>query len=76
MCQHPSLVEALAKDRVAELRRNASATAPSGRERRPSIVETARHRSGWLLVDIGIRLAVPHTAVSSPVRSERRPTSA
>jgi hypothetical protein len=59
VCPHPVLVEALADDRIAELRRNATAGARVQRGRRRSAaLNAARQSAGWLLVEAGLRLAV------------------
>lgn len=54
---HPYLIEQLAEARRQELRKSASraaAAAPGTRRpRRP----TVRHRVGWLLVEMGLKLA-------------------
>jgi hypothetical protein len=64
MClNNPFLVQALARDRVAELRQCARATAhvrPTKPGRR--LTDTARRRVGWLLVDLGLRLAAPRAS--------------
>jgi hypothetical protein len=57
---HPTLVDVLIRDRVAELQRSAGATAHVRREtRRHKLVAAARQGAGWLLVDMGLRLAMP-----------------
>ena len=50
MHPQPTLIQALAQERVCELRRGASP-----RRRR---AHSARRRTGWLLVDVGLRLAL------------------
>lgn len=61
MSQNPALVEALAKDRLAELHQ---ATRRCRRETRPRrVIRAARNETGWLLVDLGLRLAVPRGAI-------------
>jgi hypothetical protein len=53
-------LEALSREHVAELRRSAEARARRERDtRRHSVAEAARHGTGWLLVDLGLRLAAP-----------------
>ena len=60
MQQHPALVEALISVRFDELRRSDWATARLRRENRwHGLVAAARRGTGWLLVDMGLRLAVP-----------------
>jgi hypothetical protein len=77
--QNPVLVEALVRDRVAELRQIAEASAPRRREkRRRPIIEAARRGAGWLLVDVGLRLAVSGSAMghSQAMMSSHRSRSA
>jgi hypothetical protein len=52
---HPYLIEQLARQRARELRMLAG----HGRQRRtrPGPRTTVRHRAGWTLVAIGLRLA-------------------
>jgi hypothetical protein len=57
---HPALAEALISVRFDELRRSDWATAQLRREKRwHGLVAAARRGTGWLLVDMGLRLAVP-----------------
>jgi hypothetical protein len=72
--QHPALLEALMRERAAELRRDgAGETARIRREkRRHKLVAAARHGTGWLLVDMGLRLAVPRGGTNHPVARGRR----
>jgi hypothetical protein len=75
--QHPALANALARDRAAGLRQSAqsaqSAQMAAGTarrprtQRRPSVIGSARLRTGWLLVDMGLRLAVPRGSTNRPV---------
>jgi hypothetical protein len=67
VCQNPALVEALAQDRLAELRRGAQArsVALQGARTR-SILAASRRATGWLLIDVGLRLAVPRAAIGHP----------
>jgi hypothetical protein len=51
MHQSEILVGAVARDRVAELRRH-------GTRRRPKRAGSVRRRTGWMLVDVGLRLAL------------------
>lgn len=65
MYQNPVLVKALVRDRVAELQRSAAAGAShADGPRRPRPIATARQGAGWLLVDVGLRLAVPRGTVN------------
>jgi hypothetical protein len=52
MHPQPTLIAALTRDRVAELRRGA----PS--RHRPTIARSARRRTGVLLVNVGLKLAL------------------
>jgi hypothetical protein len=72
--QNPAHAEALVRDRVAELRRSATKPSPvSPRERRRrGVTEAVRSGAGWLLVEMGLRLAVPRSAMDSSVA--RRPS--
>lgn len=68
MHQHPALVEALISDRVAELRNGGWATAHMRRQKRwHELVAAARRGTGWLLVDMGLRLAVPRAGTNRRV---------
>lgn len=51
MHQNNILVGAVARDRVAALRRG-------GGRRRPRRAGAVRRRTGWVLVDLGLRLAL------------------
>jgi len=60
MYQNPALVEALARDRIDDLRESARPRATKQREtRRHRVTQAARVGTGWLLVDLGLRLAAP-----------------
>jgi hypothetical protein len=73
MYDNPTLVQALARDRAAELRRAAEAAAlGKGDHRQQRRIEAARRGAGWLLVDMGLRLAVPRHALSHPVARVQR----
>jgi hypothetical protein len=60
MGQHPSLLTLMGEDRAAELRRSATATPHVGRDksRRNERVSGALRRTGWLLIAVGLRLAL------------------
>ena len=64
MClNNPVLTQALARDRVAELQKSARGSAHARRDKpRRCLTETARRRTGWLLVEIGLRLATPRAS--------------
>jgi len=65
MCQNPALLRAIARDRVADLHQSAR---PVARDRRAGRAAwTIRHAAGWLLVDVGLRLALPRRPTSHPV---------
>jgi hypothetical protein len=71
--QHHALLEALGRDRVAELRHSAGASAHIRREPRwYRPVAAARRQTGWLLVDMGLRLAVPRAGVKPPIARGHR----
>jgi len=61
--QHPAVLETLVRDRVAELRYSARATGRAQRaNRRPRVAAAIVRQTGWLLVDVGLRLALPRGA--------------
>ena len=61
------------RDRVAELRDSAAKTAIIPREPHPHrLVAAIRHATGWLLVDIGLRLAAPRGGTNHPVARPQR----
>jgi hypothetical protein len=64
VCQHPALVRALATDRVAELRTEIQETGSGTRHEvaRPRAYDAVRRATGWMLVDVGLRLALSHSA--------------
>ncbi len=64
MWQNPALAQALIQDRVVELQSTAKAGNRPLRERR--VIEGMRSATGWLLVDIGLRLTVPRRTMSHP----------
>jgi hypothetical protein len=71
---NPTLVQALVRDHVAELQQSAEAAA-LGRQRETRsnrVVDAAKRRTGWLLVDVGLRLATPRRATSHLVPGEQR----
>jgi hypothetical protein len=66
--QNPTLVKALVCDRVAELRRSVEASAPRPREqRRRRGIEAARTATGWLLIELGLRLTLSRGGLERPV---------
>jgi len=71
--QHPAFHQALMRDRVTELRDSAGATAHIGREKRQhELVAAARRGTGWLLVDMGLRLAMPRGGADHRVARGQR----
>jgi hypothetical protein len=62
MSYNPNQAAPLVEARLAELRRGMDSRAAVSQRSRP--VESALRRAGWVLVAIGLRLAVP--------RAERR----
>jgi hypothetical protein len=72
MIRNPALTHALARERALELRQIAPVRGRG--KRRPArhrIVGAARRGTGWLLVDIGLRLAVPPPSMSPPMARRR-----
>lgn len=74
MNQHPALVEAMISDRVIELRNVAiGATARIRSEKRGHhVVAAARQGTGWLLVEVGLKLATPRASTGHLVPTGRR----
>ncbi len=67
MYQHPALVQVLTADRVAALQQDAETGAPIGPQVRPSRgIQASRRAAGWLLVDLGLRLALPRRPMTQP----------
>jgi hypothetical protein len=73
--QSPALVQALARSRVAELHASAEMLERPRRDPQHHIIESARHRTGWLLVDIGLRLALPRSAMKRRLHRGQRSVS-
>jgi hypothetical protein len=70
---HPTLLQALADDRVAERRLSATASAPIRCDSRArKLVAAARHAAGWLLVDMGLWLATPRRRRSHSAAGAQR----
>jgi hypothetical protein len=70
---HPTLLQALADDRVAERRLSAAASAHIRRDSHArKLVAAARHAAGWLLVDMGLWLATPRRRRNHSVAGARR----
>ena len=73
MYHHPAFARALVSDHVAELHRSAGAagrTRPN--RRRPNLFAAARLETGWLLIDMGLRLAMPRGGPNRPVARGQR----
>ena len=68
MCQSPALMRVLASDRVADLRQ-LSESGVRDKRARPRVhgLEAARLATGWLLVDVGLRLALPRASLRRSV---------
>jgi hypothetical protein len=60
---HPAMVEAHARARVEQLRREAGGRRPGATPRRPR-VHRLRRSAGWLLINIGWRLVLPAEPVA------------
>ena len=77
MHQHPAVHDAVVRSRVDELRHSAGASTYIRRgKRRFRVVAAARHGTGWLLVDMGLRLAMPRAGAKhsiAPVFHRRSP---
>jgi len=59
MMYHPNHAESLVNARIAELRGQMAPRHSSRRAGRPRPVDEALRSIGWMLVGIGLRLAVP-----------------
>jgi hypothetical protein len=73
VCLHPALAQALTRDRVAGLRQAAE---PSVRPRRDDpgagVLLATRRATGWMLVDVGLHLALPQRALNRPTARAQR----
>ena len=73
MHQHLVVQEAVVRSRVDELRHSAGALRRNGRRtHRVRAFAAARHGAGWLLVDMGLRLAMPRSGAKQSIASGRR----
>lgn len=73
MMQNPAVVQALAHDRAAELRQSAAGRDYSrSPTRRRHVTQAVRCGTGWLLIDLGLRLALPSGATNPLARVQRR----
>jgi hypothetical protein len=71
--QHPAIADALIRDRVAELRQDHQTRRPRRPEhRRHRVTEVARRGAGWLLIECGLRLAMPRGAIHRPLARDDR----
>ncbi len=60
MSTHPALTRALASERAADHCREAmSHREDAGHPLRARAVDGLRYGAGWLLIDLGLRLAIP-----------------
>jgi hypothetical protein len=74
---HQALAGVLVRDREAGLRQSAksgqsaqsaAASARGSRtQHRAGVIASARRRTGWFLVDMGLRLALPRGGTNRPV---------
>jgi len=72
MVTNPVLTTMLAHDRAEELRRHAQkTTVRRGATDRRQVIAAARNGTGWLLVDLGLRLAAPRNTMGRPVARGR-----
>ena len=58
MSSNPQLIESIARDHIAELRRHGAGGKTRGTVTREAL-RAIRMRSGWLLVGLGLRLVMP-----------------
>ena len=65
MHQHPAVHDAVVRRRVDELRHSAGALTHIRHGFR--LVAAARHGAGWLLVDMGLRLAMPRAGARQSI---------
>jgi hypothetical protein len=73
VCLNPGLVQALTSDRVADLRHRAQPRVRRGQDDpRASVILATRRATGWMLVDVGLRLAVPQRALNHPAARPHR----
>jgi hypothetical protein len=72
MLASPTLMEMLARNRGDELRRHAQKATVRRRSSDPRrAIASARSGTGWLLVDLGLRLTVPRNTMRRPVARGR-----
>jgi hypothetical protein len=58
MMYHPNHLESLVNSRVAELQRETKSLRSAGPTARSRSIDHARRNAGWLLISVGLRLAV------------------
>jgi hypothetical protein len=65
---NPALIEALARDRAAELRGSAAVHASRIRpnRHRHRLLQAARRGTGWMLIDVGLRLVARRGPLDRP----------
>ena len=72
MYQNHAIAQALMRGRVAELRRSPQIGTSEGPEQRPhQPIALARQKTGWLLVETGLRLAISHRPTGQPIAGTR-----
>ena len=71
MHHHPALVGPVIREQVAALRHDAELDA-DGRHHAPGrrVIEAATQPIGWLLIEVGLRLAVPRGSARYPLARE------
>ena len=69
MYQNPTVAQALVRARVADLRKKGAKRTPQEGQgkRRHRLTDAAARGTGWLLVEAGLRLAVPRRETSGRV---------
>ncbi len=68
MHHHPALVGPVIRERVAGLRHDAESDTDGRRHAR--VIEAATQPIGWLLIEAGLRLAVPRGSARYPLARE------
>jgi hypothetical protein len=73
VCLNPALAQALASDRSADLRQAAAPRVrPPRDDHRANVILATRRATGWMLVDVGLRLAVPQRGLNRPAPGAHR----
>jgi hypothetical protein len=67
--QHPTVAQALVRARVADLQKKGARRTPHAEDGKPRhrLTDAAARGTGWLLVEAGLRLAVPRRDTSGRV---------